>query len=341
MHIIIKSFNRPYYLDRCLQSIYQYVTGDFTLRVLDDGTPPEYLKRIQEKFPAVQIALSPLYHDKVAAIERHVAGGKPFDQKIIPFDFWVKEVRNCSDVFLLLEDDIWLTGLVSLTAFAAQMRANHFAMVKLSWLGNERLNQGKRAEVAPIAGAEVEEMVPKLPWGTQAVFLNRFRVRSVLYRTGLLKRFFKSDFERQLPLYTLYAVASAFFDKAYWLYLWPAGQTEAKEYEQLHKAAAWWRRTGSRFAKSKQELTRTSFITSATNTFEGVNLDPYVLNHVLNQAWLRGDLDPMQSFPKDFGYDYLQPIIEAAGDDRASYPGWVEWAKRFKAQYRSFGCILD
>lgn len=341
MDIVIKSFNRPYYLDRCLQSIYQYVTGDFTLRVLDDGTPSEYLNRIQNKFPAVQIVLSPRYQDKVAAIERHVRGGEPFDQKVIPFDFWVEQVRACSDIFLLLEDDIWLTGPVSLAAFAEQMRTNRFAMVKLSWGGNERLIQSKRVEMAPVAGVVVEEMVPTLPWTTQGIFLNRFKIRSILYRTGLLKKFFKSDFEFQLPLYTLYTVASAFFDKAYWLYLWPAGQTEAKEYEQLHKAYAWWRRTGSRFAKSKQELTQTSFITSATNIFEGVALDPFVLNHVLNEAWLRGDLDAMQNFPKDFSYEYLQPIIESGADKRATYREWLKWTNKFKQQYRSFGCIVD
>ena len=36
-HIIIKSFNRPYYLDRCLQSIYKFVKGNFKIIVLDDG----------------------------------------------------------------------------------------------------------------------------------------------------------------------------------------------------------------------------------------------------------------------------------------------------------------
>jgi len=49
-HIIIKSFNRPYYLDRCLQSIYKFVKGNFKIIVLDDGTPGKYLNKSKKSF---------------------------------------------------------------------------------------------------------------------------------------------------------------------------------------------------------------------------------------------------------------------------------------------------
>ena len=50
-HILVKSFNRAYYLDRCLQSIQQFVEGDYQIVVLDDGqvsemgTPAELMKK--------------------------------------------------------------------------------------------------------------------------------------------------------------------------------------------------------------------------------------------------------------------------------------------------------
>lgn len=267
-------------------------------------------------------------------------GAAAFDQRAIPIDSWVEQVRACSDVFLLIEDDIWLTGPLSLPAFAEQMRAHNLAMVKLSWLGNERLNSGRRVALPAAGGTALEEVVPAIPWASQAVFLNRFRVCSVLYRAGPL-RFMRPDLEYQLPLYTLYTVASAFFDKTYWLHLWPTGQQHVDESGQLLRAAAWWRRTGSRFAKTRQEQTRTSFITSATNAFAGIGLDPFVLNHVLNQAWLRGDLDAMHDFPRDFSPTYLRPILAAAADERASYGERVKWTERFKDQYRRLGCVVD
>ncbi len=49
--IVIKSFTRPYYLERCLYSIYKFAVGDFRVQVLDDGTLPEYLARIKQLFP--------------------------------------------------------------------------------------------------------------------------------------------------------------------------------------------------------------------------------------------------------------------------------------------------
>ena len=49
VNIFIKSFNRPYYLDRCLQSIENFVEGDLWVKVLDDGTPEKYLKKIKHK----------------------------------------------------------------------------------------------------------------------------------------------------------------------------------------------------------------------------------------------------------------------------------------------------
>ncbi len=340
MDIFVKSFNRPYYLDRCLRSLEQFVAGDYRVRVLDDGTPPEYLARIQARYPAVQVLHSPRYAAKVAALRRHVAGGAAFDERVIPFDFWTEQVRAGSEVFLLIEDDIWLTGPLDLPAFAEQMQTQQLAMVKLSWLGNEKLNGGRRVALPAAGGTGLEEMLPRIPKATQGVLLNRFRVRSVLYHTGLL-RFFKSDFEYQLPLYSLYAVASAFFAKDYWLHLWPAGQTAVDEAEQLRRAWAWWRRTSARFAKTTQEITRTSFITSATNAYADINLDPFVLNHVLNEGWLRGELDAMHNFPLDFDEAYLKPLLEVAADDRASYNGWLHWTARFKDQYRRLGCVVD
>ena len=339
MDIIIKSFNRSYYLDRCLQSIYKFVSGDFTVRILDDGTPPEYLACIQEKYPAAKISLSSNYTAKVTALARHVAGEAVFNERAIPFDFWVEQIRSCSELFLLIEDDIWLTEPLDTSAFTRQMNTYHIDMVKLSWLGNEQIISGDRVPL-PVSEALMEEIKPYIPILSQTVFLNRFRARSMLYHTGLL-RFFDTGIKHQLPIYTLYAVASAIFRRDYWLNLVPAGQTTADEPAQLLNAWRWWQRTGCRFAKSNKELTRTSFITSATNTYDGIALDPFVLSHILNKAWLHGELDPMQNFPQDFSAPYLRQWIDAADDERATYAMWLKWVARFKGQYRQLGFEVD
>ena len=65
MDLLIKSFNRPYYLDRCIQSIYLNIhDNNFNIIVLDDGTPKKYLDKLLEKFPSITILKSDLYFEK-------------------------------------------------------------------------------------------------------------------------------------------------------------------------------------------------------------------------------------------------------------------------------------
>ena len=336
MDIIVKSFNRPYYLERCLRSIYQFARGNFRIRVLDDGTPPEYLARIAELFPEVAIFTSPRYEAKVEALRAHVAGERPFDQRTIPTGLWLEHVAAGSEVFLLLEDDIWLTGPVQLNQVAQLMSREHLDLVKISWLGNPKVITGKKVPL----GEQLEEIIPHIPRASELLVLNRFGVRSVLRRLGLL-RLLRRDFELQLPVYTLYGVASAFFSKAYWLHLWADKQHHVDEVQQLQKAGQWYRHRGGRYAKSRVELTKTSFITSTSNMYAGVNLDIFVFNHYLNQAWLRGELEAMENFPRDFSQPYLGRFLTATGDPRTTVAEWAKWIERFKAQYVGFGCEVE
>lgn len=336
MDIVIKSFNRPYYLERCLRSIYQFAEGSFQIRVLDDGTPPEYLARIKELFPQVQVYKSPLYDVKVAALRAHVADERRFDQRTIPTGLWVEQVAASSPVFLLLEDDIWLTGALQLDEIERDMEANGLDLVKISWLGNNDVITGTKKPI----GKQLEEIVPHIPLASNLLVLNKFGVRSVLTSLRLM-RLVRSDFKLQLPVYTLYGVASAFFTKKYWLYLWADDQTRVDEVKQLQKAGQWYRQHGGRYAKSRVELTKTSFTTSATNMYKGVALDIFAFNHYLNEAWLHGRLDAMENFPKDFSQAYISEILTAAGDNRASAGEWAKWIHRFKAQYLSFGCEVE
>ncbi|HEX8327815.1 MAG TPA: hypothetical protein VF629_09760 [Hymenobacter sp.] len=336
MDIVIKSFNRPYYLERCLRSIYRFVEGEFTIRVLDDGTPPEYLLHLRTLFPEVRIHTSPLYEAKVAALASHVAGERTFDQRIIPTSFWLQHVTSCSPVFLLLEDDIWLTGPLPLAEIEQDMNTHGLDLVKISWLGNPSVIMGEKKPV----GSQLEEIEPAIPLASELLVLDRFKVRSLLQSLGVL-RFMRGDFQRQLPLYTLYGVASAFFTKAYWMHLWAGEQAFVDEVQQLQKAGQWYKQQRGRYAKSRVELTKTSFITSVSNMYKGVEFDIFAFNHHLNQAWLHGRLDAMENFPKDFSESYLGDILTATRDPRVRVVEWQKWIHLFKAKYLSFGCEVE
>ena len=336
MNIIIKSFNRPYYLERCLRSIYQFAIGNFQIQVLDDGTPPEYLEHIKKLFPEIKINTSPLYKAKVAALRAHVTGEHIFDQRTIPTDFWIEHVAASSRIFLLLEDDIWLTGPLALKEIERDMESNGLDLVKISWLGSDHVITGSKKPL----GSQLEEIIPHIPLASSLLVLNKFNVRSILTKLHIM-RLVRTDFKLQLPVYTLYGVASAFFTKQYWLYLWEGNQIQVDEVKQLQKAGQWYKQHRSRYAKSLVELTKTSFTTSATNMYKEVNLDVFAFNHYLNEAWLHGDLDAMENFPKDFNQEYIGKFLTAAGDSRVSLNEWRKWIQKFKAQYLGFGCEVD
>ena len=90
MDILIKSFNRPYYLEKCLQSIFEFVHGYDKIIVLDDGTPQCYLDKIQSTFPQVSIQKSETYLKKSKAIK----AGKSLPDSKIPIDFWIKSATK-------------------------------------------------------------------------------------------------------------------------------------------------------------------------------------------------------------------------------------------------------
>lgn len=336
MDILVKSFNRPYYLDRCLRSIYEHVVGDFKIKILDDGTPPTYLTHIQQLYPAVQILRSPQYENKVAAINAKLNQGVPYTQKKIPTSFWIKAVAESTDYFLLLEDDIWLTGEVKLAEIELGMRRDHMALLRLSWQGNQALIHGERK----IVDEQTELIIPQIKWWRKLIFTNQFKSRSIGYRLGL----FRDIMPYQLPMYVLYAVASAFFSKEYWLYLWQGAGDRVMEWHQLRKALTWYHNPPHKpnhYGKVRTEKAETSYLTSSSNGYADLECDMMLINHLLNQAWLRGELDSMEGWPKDFSLPYLMNNLSTAPDTAALQDEWQMWINRFKSDYRKVGCIVD
>ena len=139
MDILIKSFNRPYYLDRCIQSIYTNVR-DKNLRIviLDDGTPTKYLEKIQNKFPKIVIIKSEFYEMK----SNSLAQNKGIQTTDVPIQLWLQGAQNASDYFLLLEDDIWFTKKIDLEETQNTLKENSIYMLKLFWLNNPQLVYG-------------------------------------------------------------------------------------------------------------------------------------------------------------------------------------------------------
>ncbi len=76
MDILIKSFNRPYYLDRAIYSLKKYLVGNYTITILDDGTPQKYLDKILNKYPDVILKRNEKADLKSKAIENNIKKGR-------------------------------------------------------------------------------------------------------------------------------------------------------------------------------------------------------------------------------------------------------------------------
>src|SRR5690606_9715826 len=136
MDILIKSFNRPFYLDRCIASIYSFVSGDFSVKILDDGTPEKYLHKIQTKYPDVVILKSDSYEEKSLAIAENLIVGSEIDGNKIPVSFWIAAVQKASDYFIITEDDVWFTEEINVDTLRTEVQKLNINLIKLGWLGN-------------------------------------------------------------------------------------------------------------------------------------------------------------------------------------------------------------
>ncbi|RYD51971.1 MAG: glycosyltransferase [Sphingobacteriales bacterium] len=333
MDILVKSFNRPYYLERCLRSLKLQLRGNYTIKVLDDGTPEKYLQRIGTLFPDVQVFRSPFYAQKAAAIDAAARNEALYSLFSIPSRFWIDAVSGSTDLFYLFEDDFWLTRPLSLPDVEAVMRHEQLVMVKTHWGDNPHFLKGPKRTLTP----EINAYRPKIPAQVDFLFHNRLRSLSILHRLGL----FQINTRFIMPLYDLYSVASAFFDKHYWLYLWNTAQDgKVNENLQLINAIRYWKTRKPSFAYYPVDVSTTSYITSATNNYEGIDLDVFRFNHILNEAWLEGRLDAMEGYPADLPQTTIETILNQAADPAASFPEWLKWVERFKGQYASFGYLI-
>lgn len=133
MIVYIKTFNRPFYLERCLTSLTLFAQGVSKIVVLDDGTIPIFLDRIRTLFPQIEIRQSSGQHGKWALVQakRFEAIANRFGS---PHTFWLREIRaDKPDYFCLLEDDTWLTRSVDFHTLKTSMRESCLSICRLFW----------------------------------------------------------------------------------------------------------------------------------------------------------------------------------------------------------------
>ncbi|CAM3862649.1 glycosyltransferase family 2 protein [Flavobacterium sinopsychrotolerans] len=334
MDVLIKSFNRPYYLDRCLQSIYANVLDTtISIKVLDDGTPSRYLEKIKLKFPKIEIFKSESYDEKSNSIENN----QDLENTKIPIALWLNTAKQATDYFLLLEDDIWFTRKINFEETQKFLIEENVFSLKLFWLNNPKLIHGTTIKNKGSVTIFNPNVFTKNPFLHRLIFgMTRFNIRKTM---GFLKLYSK---EKALHYYSIYGVAGAIFNKNYFLSLWGTHNNQVDENLQLKNAVKFWYRNPKiQFARTNEEFVATGFLSSATNkNFDAGEFDIFTFNKILNEAWFSNKFDVMDNFPNDINVSKINAILFDENNPKATTEDWEKWVFLFKNQFQNIGCNI-
>ena len=338
MDILIKSFNRPYYLDRCIESlILNSQNSDYKIVILDDGTPQKYLNKLLDKYPEIKILKSDLYEEKSNAIANDIQNINPK----IPIELWVNSAKNASNYFLLIEDDFWFTTAFNLKKFRLNLETDKIKMLKLCWLGNSKLLPEKTISYNKLYSIYSPNLYTENPHLFNLIFrIDRFKIRKIV----TFFRFYSE--ERFLKYYTIYATSGAVFKKKYFLNLWKNHKNSVDEGLQLLNAVKFInkKKKSSNFGFSNNELMKTGFLSSASNQnkeYENVAIDMFAFNKIINEAWFNNAFDAMENYPNDLNAEKIAAFLINSNNPLAQVSEWKKWVQAFKNQYISFGFKID
>jgi len=338
MDILIKSFNRPYYLDRCIQSIVlNSRNSEYKIVVLDDGTPQKYLDKLLDKYPEINILKSEFYDEKSNAVANDIQN---INLKI-PIDLWIKSAKNASNYFLLIEDDFWFTTAFNLKKFRLNLETDKIKMLKLCWLGNSKLISENNNSNNKLYSIYSPNLYTENPYLFNLIFrIDRFKIRKIL----TYFKFYSE--ERFLNYYTIYATSGAIFKKKYFLNLWKNHKNSVDERLQLLNAVKFInkKKKSLNFGFSNSELMKTGFLSSASNQnkeFKNISIDVFAFNKIINEAWFNNHFDAMENYPNDLNAEKIEELLINSNNSLAQVSEWKKWVQAFKNQYISFGCKID
>ena len=334
MDILIKSFNRPYYLDRCLQSVYANVQDvNFSVKVLDDGTPSRYLQKLQLKFPEILIFKSVYYNEKSKAIDDN----QEIESLKIPIDLWLNAAKNATDYFLLLEDDFHFTNEINLENTQKILQDENVYLLKLIWLNNPKLVNGNTIKTRENIKIYKPNFFLRRPLLHRFIFgTTRYNIRKIMSVCKLYSK------DRALQYYSIYGVAGAVFKKDYFLTLWNNHQNEVDENLQLKNAVKFfYKNSNIQFARTNQEFVTTGFLSSASNkNFVAGNFDVFALNKILNEAWFADKFAMRDNESEDLFVTKIEAILSEQNNFKATVQDWNKWVFLFKQQFQKIGCNI-
>lgn len=281
MNIYIKSFNRPFYLDRCIRSIKFNVKGFKKIIVLDDGTLHRYQKKLLDLHPEIEIRTSGADDEKFELL-RHENFSKIEAKYPIASNFWVHELsQEPENYFFLLEDDAWVCRRLNLDIIRQALNAYDGVIYKCWW-------------------------GPSVPQN------------HILHRT--LKTpacdsidFYNFDNHKLLDLYAIWLVAFAVFRKDYWINGFAGIKRMADEYSQLLNVQNFLNSNPHvEFSKSVKRCVYQGWIVPGRSTPEYYDkgLRQHLYMDALNESWYESEMNVTEGYPLDFSDGYIVSLLK-------------------------------
>lgn len=339
MIILIKSFNRAFYLDRCLTSIFKYAEGNFIIKIVDDGTSEKLLKKIKAKHPSVEIILSENYQLK----SQLILDKKEVDGFTIPVKEWKKVVNSSEKYTLIIEDDVWFTNPINFDEIIQTMDAESIDLVKLGWQGAEKYNFNfiqKHITQKLVAQYPNKKLFLANAKIMNIVLENQFKLKSILCRLNLFNNY------TQLEYYELFSILMGLYNKDYWNYLWKDIDVRVSERKQMVSAIEWRLKNIKKInsiCRTDKEYLKTTYSSTATNSYRKyktkININQ--VNFILNELWLSDKLDSENNMPKDFDLRYLTDLVNVNYPNQINIEIWSQWIKEFKEACQKYGAKVD
>lgn len=297
LNVYIKSFNRPFYLDRCIRSVNFLVAGVSKVIVLDDGTLSRYMKKIVAMHPHVEVRSSGADDGKYELLRQEQFKAI---RNLYPIasDFWLEEIeKEKASYFFMMEDDAWMSRRLDLGLIGDRLEA-------------------------------LEGVIYKCWWGDDLTHAHNV-YRAFRARNGQTFDCFRPAVDHIRNLYSAWVVAFAVFRRDYWLHNFSGLRRMADEQTQLCNVHDFMMRNpAAGFSKSRERCVYQGWAVPGRSTPEYYDkgLRQHLYMDALNEAWYEGRLDVTENYPYDFSDSYLVSLLA-----KELSSGQVEIWKQWKA----------
>jgi glycosyltransferase involved in cell wall biosynthesis len=305
------------YLDRCIRSIKAHARGYGTIIVLDDGSEEKFLEKIAQDHEDIIIRGSPNGAKKRQYVKDNYAENNNLRREVTdmgfdPAAFWVEEIKKDDNSFVLvMEDDTWFRESIDIVRVVKNMEENNTLIFKLMLCGRENAGKGSDVDIR------------------------------VLFDDGFAMDYYTPLIKEILDVYQIFILCLAIYRKNYWINNFEGVGHYLDEIYTLNRALEYVMKLQSenvrvRFARSASEIIHQSHMTTCRTDSGGmgvpVKIDNSLYNKAIDEAWLKGDLDPMSNFPDEIADDYLTSVFRRSLSDE-EIGKWLLWRKSYNAMF--------